>query len=73
MLMSLPPGYSPSPVNRQNIQLLGVPGNQGTQVLGGKLSTGFTPSMPSLGSTPLAGNSLNQNNTQMMAKALKGS
>lgn len=37
MLMAPPPGYSPTSVNRQSVQGLGAPGQQGMSVLGNTL------------------------------------
>lgn len=51
MLMNPPPGYSPSPVNRQTITPLGSPGSQGAQVTGTRPMGGFSPTLP--GSNPM--------------------
>ena len=49
MLMTPPPGYSPSPMNRQTVQPLGSPAMQGMPITGGGSLGASAPYGSSLG------------------------
>lgn len=66
MLMTPPPtGYSPNPINQQNVQLQGIPGVQSKPVLGTGI-TGLGHGMPAMSGNMLGG----QMNNQALVNAL---
>ncbi len=74
MLMTPPPGYSttgysPTSINRQNTQRLGMPGLQGTAVTGTKPTGAFSSVMPGVSSNPLV-STMPMGQQQMQQQAL---
>jgi hypothetical protein len=67
MLMTPPPGYSPSPMNRQTTQRLGTPGLQSAPALGMRPG-GFTAAPSAVSANPLG----QQQNTAALLKLLRG-
>ena len=67
MLMSPPPGYNPTAVNRQSVQRMGTPGLQGRPIVGATPTGAFASGVPGL-----SGGQLGQGNIAALLKALTG-